>query len=157
MACRNYLIISGCRDLWSTATVIVSVLRCQIINDNQRWLSLALKYYGVMQLIVYFIDTYFFDHMHPLSPRMTTKNHFIIGTILKSITIYHSFSTYCSVNALLAVGLLKETRYTYILVPLFRQEYKSNKSLVLGNECTCHLLVVIMSDAIKRIVNTIPK
>ena len=86
----------------------------------------------------YFIDTYFFDHMHPLSPRMTTKIHFIIGTILKSITIYHSFSAYCSVNALLAVGLLKETRYTYILVPLLRQEYKSNKSLVLGNECTCH-------------------
>ena len=73
----------------------LAVLRCQMINDNQRWLSLAPKDCGVtMQRIVYLIDTYFFDHMHPLSPKMTTKNHFIIGTILKSITIYHSFSTY---------------------------------------------------------------
>ena len=90
----------------------LAILRGQIINDNRRWLSLAPKDCGVMQRIVYMIDTYFFDHMHPLSPKITTKNHFIIVTILKSITIYHSFSAYYSVNALLAVGLLKETRCT---------------------------------------------
>ena len=86
----------------------LAILRGQIINDNRRWLSLAPKDCGVMQRIVYMIDTYFFDHMHSLSPKITTKNHLIIVTILK----YHFFSAYCSVNALLAVGLLKETRCT---------------------------------------------
>ena len=111
------------------------VLRCQIINDNQRWLSLAPKDCGVtMQRIVYLIDTYFFDHMHPLSPKMTTKNHFIIGTILKSVTIYHSFSTYW------CLYLDKNIR---VINPWFQ----ATNALVTN-------LVVLMSDAIKRIVNT---
>ena len=87
-----------------------------------------------MQGIVYLIDTYFFDHMHPLSPKMTTKNHFIIGTILKSITIYHSFSTYW------CLYLDKNIR---VINPWFQ----ATNALVTN-------LVVLMSDAIKRIVNT---
>ena len=154
---RHVVFFTKLKECALSNFAFLAVLRCQMINDNRRWLSQAPKDCGVMERIVYLIDTYFFDHMHPLCAKMTTKNHFIIGTILKSITvsIYHSFSTYCSMNALLSVGLLKETRYTYILVPLLRKECKSNKSLVLGNECICHYLVVLMSDAIKRIVNTI--